>query len=44
MGSVPDPQIEESRAVHFLTSIWIVPLIALIVSAALVYRHFSNLG
>jgi len=44
MSPVEIPEIEENRTFNILTSIWIVPLIALIISAALLYKHYSQLG
>jgi paraquat-inducible protein B len=41
---IDEPDIYNNRTFNFLTSIWIVPVIALIVSGWLVYQHFSNLG
>jgi paraquat-inducible protein B len=38
------PELEENRTFNLFTSIWIVPLIALIISGWLVYQHFVNLG
>ncbi len=44
MSPVELPEFEENRSFNLLTSIWIVPLIALIVSGWLVYQHFMHLG
>ncbi len=44
MSPIDRPQFEENRTFNLLTSIWIVPLIALILSAWLVYQHFTSLG
>jgi len=38
------PQIEESTKFNFMTSIWIVPFIALIIAGWLAYQYFSELG
>jgi len=38
------PQIEESSKFNFMTSIWIVPLIAIIIAGWLAYQYFSDLG
>lgn len=38
------PQIEESSSFNLITSIWIVPFIALIVAGWLAYQYFSELG
>ncbi len=38
------PQIEESSRFNFITSIWIVPFIALIIAGWLAYQYFSELG
>jgi len=38
------PKVEESTKFNFFTSIWIVPLIALIIAAWLAYQYFSELG
>jgi len=42
--SVQTPQVEESSKFNLITSIWIVPFIALIVAAWLAYQYFSELG
>ena len=41
---IKEPKIENKSAFTFFTSIWIVPFIALIIGAWLVYEHFSKLG
>ena len=38
------PQIEESSKFNLLTSIWIVPFIALIIAGWLAYQYFADLG
>lgn len=38
------PTIEESSGFNLLTSIWIVPFIALIIASWLAYQYFSQLG
>jgi len=38
------PQIEESSKFNFMTSIWLVPLIAIIIAGWLAYQYFSDLG
>jgi paraquat-inducible protein B len=38
------PQIEESSKFNFMTSIWIVPLIAIFIAGWLAYQYFSELG
>jgi len=38
------PTIEESSKFNLLTSIWIVPFIALIIAGWLAYQYFSELG
>ncbi len=38
------PKIEESSKFNFITSIWIVPFIALLIAAWLAYQYFSELG
>jgi len=38
------PQIEESTKFNFMTSIWIVPFIALLIAGWLAYQYFSELG
>jgi len=38
------PQIEESSKFNLITSIWIVPFIALIIAGWLAYQYFSELG
>lgn len=44
MAEVRQPHIQESSRFNLLTSIWIVPFIALIISLWLVYQHFAKLG
>jgi len=38
------PQIEESSKFNLITSIWIVPFIALIIAGWLAYQYFNELG
>ena len=38
------PEIEESSKFNFITSIWIVPIIALIIAGWLGYQHFAERG
>ncbi|HHD79293.1 MAG TPA: MCE family protein, partial [Epsilonproteobacteria bacterium] len=38
------PKVEESTKFNFITSIWIVPFIALIIAGWLAYQYFSELG
>jgi len=38
------PKIKESTEFNFFTSIWIVPLIALLISGWLAYQYYSELG
>jgi len=38
------PKVEESTKFNFVTSIWIVPFIALIIAGWLAYQYFSELG
>src|SRR6056300_678226 len=38
------PNIEESSKFNLITSIWIVPFIALIIAGWLAYQYFSELG
>jgi len=38
------PEIEESRKFNFITSIWIVPLVALLIAGWLAYQYYSQLG
>jgi len=38
------PQVEESSKFNFMTSIWIVPFIALLIAGWLAYQYFSELG
>ena len=44
MSPLPKPELETNRTISLLTSIWIVPLVALAVSGWLVYQHFATLG
>jgi paraquat-inducible protein B len=43
-GPAQTPDFEENQSFNLLTSIWIVPIIALIISAGLVYNYYSQLG
>ncbi len=38
------PEIEESTKFNFITSIWIVPIIALFIAGWLAYQYYSELG
>lgn len=38
------PKIEESNKFNLLTSIWIVPFIAMIIAGWLAYQYFEDLG
>ncbi len=38
------PKIEESSGFNFITSIWIVPFIALLIAGWLAFQYFSELG
>ena len=38
------PEVEESTKFNFITSIWIVPIIALIIAGWLGYKHFAERG
>jgi paraquat-inducible protein B len=38
------PEIEESSKFNFITSIWIVPIIALVIAGWLGYKHFVERG
>jgi len=38
------PKIEESTKFNFITSIWIVPLMALFIAGWLAYQYFANRG
>jgi paraquat-inducible protein B len=42
--SVAKPVVNDKSGLGFLTSIWIVPIIAVIISLSLAYNHFSQLG
>ena len=41
---VKEPIVNDKSSFNFLTSIWLVPFIALIIGGWLVYEHFSKLG
>jgi len=41
---VKEPIVEEQKGFNFITTIWIVPFIALIIGGWLVYEHYSKLG
>jgi paraquat-inducible protein B len=38
------PKVEESTKFNFITSIWIVPFIAILIAGWLAYQYFSELG
>lgn len=38
------PKIRQSKTLYIMTSVWIIPLTALIVALWLVYQYFSELG
>jgi paraquat-inducible protein B len=38
------PKIKESRGIQLLTTVWMVPFIALVVALWLVYQHYSKVG
>jgi len=38
------PKVEESTKFNFITSIWIVPFIAVLIAGWLAYQYFSELG
>jgi len=38
------PRIRESRGIQLLTTVWMVPFIALVVALWLVYQHYSKVG
>ena len=38
------PEVEESTKFNFITSIWIVPFIALLIAGWLAYQYYSELG
>ncbi|MEA3491202.1 MAG: MlaD family protein [Campylobacterota bacterium] len=38
------PEIKESNGFNFITSIWIVPFIAIVIALWLTYQHYSQLG
>ncbi|MBD3789126.1 MAG: MCE family protein [Campylobacterales bacterium] len=40
----PVPDIEESSRFNFITSIWIVPFVALLIAGWLAFQYFSQLG
>ncbi len=44
MSPVETPNVEANRTFNLMTSIWIVPLVALAISGWLVYQHFVQLG
>ena len=39
-----EPVISESSRFNFLTSIWLVPFIALVIAGSLAYQYFNDLG
>jgi len=41
---IKEPIVDNQSAFNFFTSIWIVPLIALIIGGWLIYEHYSKLG
>lgn len=44
MAQPKQPIIQESKNFNLLTSIWIVPMIAFLISIWLIYQHYSRLG
>jgi len=38
------PEIQESNRLNFLTSIWIVPLVAIVIALWLAFQYFTELG
>jgi paraquat-inducible protein B len=44
MRPVLTPELESNRTFNLVTSIWIVPLIALLITGWMIYQHFSQLG
>ncbi len=42
--NIYEPEVKESKSLIFLTSIWIVPIVALIITGWLLYQHFSKEG
>ncbi len=42
--SIQTPIVNKKNGLGFLTSIWIVPIVAIIISLSLAYNHFSQLG
>lgn len=42
--STQTPKVEESSKFNLLTSIWIVPFVAMLIAAWLAYQYFSELG
>jgi paraquat-inducible protein B len=44
MSPTQTPEFESNRTFNLVTSIWIVPLIALLITGWMVYQHFSQLG
>lgn len=42
--SISKPIINDKSGLDFITSIWIVPIVAVIISLSLAYNHFSQLG
>jgi paraquat-inducible protein B len=44
VSQIETPQIEPQRHYALWTSIWLVPLIALLISGWLIYHHYSQIG
>jgi len=42
--STPIPEIKETSKFNFITSIWIVPFIAIVIAIWLIYQYFSTIG
>ena len=42
--SEPIPEIQESSKFTFITSIWIVPIIAIVIALWLAFQYYSELG
>ena len=44
MKKARTPQLEENRTFNLFSSLWIVPLAALLIAGWLIYQHYSKLG
>lgn len=44
MHTARHPKLEENRSFNIFTSLWIVPLVTLLIAGWLIYQHYTRLG